>query len=540
MAPPYQPVPTVDLELEDAPDAPLLDLEPPHDDGAASDTGSPRPPLPEHVPAYRFSPWGVHSPRRIVILVAVLKFCVVLSGMLLLLPTARLIEDLVCHVHYQDASAEIIDEMKCKVDEVQSRLGYLYGWSGLCSSVIGLMVAFPYGMMSDKIGRKPTIIFAYSGVAVAFLFGPFALKMFRDQFRENPYLLLVGAFFQLLGGGVPVFLSTLYAVAADVSSEKDKATHFLWLTFGATAGGIIGPAAAGLIMDRFGPWVPIYISLSTVPFVFAILILLPETLTIKLKNQQAQPDGYEPATFKDHMAHGIKELRHSLNMLKNPSVLMILVTFFVQNARFTAYSTTLGQYVSKHFKWRLAEVSIMLSPLGILNLIVLGGLPKVSEILMSPRFRMSPFGKDLFLTRISTCILAVGAVFQGLSHNVVMFLFGLFISTFGAADSPLARATVTHYVPAEYTSRLYALIGMIEVVGSFIGGPVLAWCFDQGLRRKGFWMGLPWFYVGFLTCLAFVALLFVKPPRKHSREEPTDSDGDDTDDYMPDDPLRLQ
>ncbi|KAF5007802.1 hypothetical protein FDECE_5885 [Fusarium decemcellulare] len=539
MPPPYQPVPGLDLELEDAPDAPLLDLESPGGNGEASDSSSLHSHV-EPVPSYRFSRWGVHSPRRIVLLVAIIKFTVVMSGMLLLLPSARLLEDLFCHLHYKDDSPDIIDEMKCKVDEVQANLGYLAGWNGLCNSIIGLVVAFPYGMMSDKIGRKPTIIFAWSGLAVAFLFAPFSLKVWQTTLREDPYVVLMGAFFQLFGGGIPVMLSTLYAVAADVSTEQNKATHFLWLTFGSTAGGIIGPVIAGILMNKYGPWLPIYLVACMVPVIYGILFLLPETLTINLKDQKTQSDVSRPATFKDYMTRGVNELVHSLNMLKNFSVVMILVTFFVQNARFTAYSQTLGQYISKHFGWKLAEVSLLLSPLGILNLIVLGGLPKVSEILMSRRFRMTPFGKDLFLTRVSTCILTIGAIVQGMGHNITIFLFGLFISTFGAADSPLARATVTHYVSPEYTSRLYALIGMIEVIGSFIGGPVIAWCFDQGLKRKGIWTGLPWFYVGFLCSLSWIALWFVKPPKKHSREDPTDSDGDDTDDYMPDDPLRLR
>ncbi|KAF4466490.1 mfs transporter [Fusarium albosuccineum] len=538
MPPPYQPVPRLDLELEDVPDAPLLDLESPGN-GFASDTSSLHSHV-EPVPSYRFSRWGVHSPRRIIILVAVIKFTVVMSGMLLLLPSARLLEDLFCHLHYKDDSSDIIDEMKCKVDEVQANLGYLAGWNGLCNSIIGLVVAFPYGMMSDKVGRKPTIIFAWSGLAAAFLFAPFSLKVWQTTLRDDPYVVLLGAFFQLFGGGIPVMLSTLYAVAADVSTEQNKATHFLWLTFGSTAGGIIGPVIAGILMNKYGPWLPIYLVACMVPVIYGILFLLPETLTINIRDQKTQSDVSRPATFKDYMTRGVNELVHSLNMLKNFSVVMILVTFFVQNARFTAYSQTLGQYISKHFGWKLAEVSLLLSPLGILNLIVLGGLPKVSEILMSRRFRMTPFGKDLFLTRVSTCILTIGAIVQGMGHSITIFLFGLFISTFGAADSPLARATVTHYVSPEYTSRLYALIGMIEVIGSFIGGPVIAWCFDQGLKRKGIWTGLPWFYVGFLCSLSWIALWFVKPPKKHSREDPTDSDGDDTDDYMPDDPLRLR
>ncbi|KAM0348034.1 hypothetical protein ACHAPU_004537 [Fusarium lateritium] len=534
----YKPVSSEDVELEAHFDAPLLDLEPFEDD-AVSDNGSFHL-QPEPVPSHRFSRWGVHSPKRIVILVAFIKFAIVLSCMLLLLPTARIIEDMFCHIYYNDTSADMIDEMKCKVDEVQSQLGYLYGWNSLITSLVGLLVAFPYGMMSDKIGRKPTVMFAWGGIAVTFLFAPFSIKAFHGELREKPYLLIMGGFFQLFGGGVPVMLSTLYSIAADVSSEENKAKHFLWLTFGATSGGIIGPVVAGILMNKYGPWVPIYLVFLTVPLIVGILFFLPETLTINLKNKKAQGGKDAPVTFKEHISHGINDLKQSLKILRNPSVGLVILTLFIQDARYTAYSTIMSQYISKHFGWKMAEVSLILSPLGILNLIVLAGLPRVSDILTSPRFRMTAFGKDLFLTRVSSGILVLGAFWQGISHNIYMFFFGLFIGTFGAADSPLARATVTHYVQPEFTARLYALIGMLQVMGSFMGGPALAWFFDQGLKKKGIWIGLPWFYISFLCGFAWIALFFVTPPKKHTRDEPTDNDGYYSEEYMPDDPLRLQ
>ncbi|RFN49500.1 mfs transporter [Fusarium flagelliforme] len=535
----YQPVASEDVELESHLDAPLLDLDPLEDDATSSNANGIFHAQAEPVPSYRFSRWGVHSPKRIVILVSIIKFVVVFSGMLLMLPTARLIEDMFCHIHYKDTSTDIIDEMKCKVDEVQSQLGYLFGWTGLITSLVGLVVAFPYGTMSDKIGRKPTLMFSWVGIAVCYLFAPFSIKAFQGSLRDRPYMLVLGGFFQIFGGGIPVLMSTLYSIAADVSTEENKAKHFLWSAFGATAGGISGPAVAGILMNKYGPWLPIYLVLIFVPIVMGILVLLPETLTINVKKQQAGKKS--PSTLKEHISHGVKDLKHSLNMLKNVSVAMILITFFIQTARYTAYTTTMSQYISKHFKWKMADVSLILSPLGILDLTILAGLPKVGDRLMSsPRFRMTAFGKDLFLTRVSTVMLVFGAFWQGLSHNVGMFFFGVFIETWGAATGPLARATVTHYVQPEYTARLYALIGMIEVIGSFIAGPVLAWFFDLGLKKKGIWIGLPWFYVSFLCAVALAALYLAKPPVKRAREDVVDNEGYETDDYMPDDPLRLR
>ncbi len=77
--------------------------------------------------------------------------------------------------------------------------------------------------MSDRFGRKPTALLAYVGVFVSFLFTPLMLgPPLQHRVRANPYILLWGNLFQIVGGGIPVLLQTLYAMAADVSSEDEK------------------------------------------------------------------------------------------------------------------------------------------------------------------------------------------------------------------------------------------------------------------------------------------------------------------------------
>lgn len=124
---------SLDLELDSTSEnAPFLD---PHDDNSSNGDDDTARAYPDN--RFRFRRWGINSPRRIVLLVAAIKFLIVMSGMLLVLPYARLIEDAFCHVYYKDDSQDIIEEMKCKEDEIQTRMGYLFGWIGLCSSVIG-------------------------------------------------------------------------------------------------------------------------------------------------------------------------------------------------------------------------------------------------------------------------------------------------------------------------------------------------------------------------------------------------------------------
>ena len=60
---------------------------------------------------------------------------------------------------------------------------------------------------------------AYLGVGVSFSLTPFYFKHFRAM---NPYWMLPGCLFQAVGGGIPVTFSMLYAIAADVTDEKNR------------------------------------------------------------------------------------------------------------------------------------------------------------------------------------------------------------------------------------------------------------------------------------------------------------------------------
>jgi MFS family permease len=312
-----------------------------------------------------------------------------------------------------------------------------------------------------------------------------------------------------------------------------RASSFLYLGLGAAVGGLGGPLVSGVLMNSFGPWVPIFIVVSLTPFLFVLIMLIPETLAIDVKQQNGY--GRQQQSISQQVSRGLRDMKESLKILKNTNVALLLVTFFFSNARFSAASSTLAQYISKHFGWTLAETSILLSPLGLITITMLALLPRLSDILISPRVGLSTFKKDLYLTRTALCIQFVAAIIQGLSRGIAPFIVGLVIGSFGGVESPLARATISHFVEPMYTSRLHAVIGMAETLGAIVGGPVLAICFTKGLELKGFWTGLPWFYIAVVSTVCLSAMAFVRQPRLRYGEDESEADG-----YRaPDNPIHL-
>ena len=292
------------------------------------------------------------------------------------------------------------------------------------------------------------------------------------------------------------------------------------LMVGATSGGLLGPIVSGVLMEAFHPWMPIYIVAAMTPFVLGAMFLLPETLQRKATSEHA-PSQTLTEWASSQISQSLSQARAATSLLRTRSVALVLATFLIHNPINAAHSITLIQYVSQQFGWDIAQTSFLLSPLGILNVAVLAALPKVADALTSPtrRFRFSPFRKDAVLTRFSLLFVVTACLIEGFSRSIFPFVFGLFVGTFGAATSPLSRALLTHYVDSKFTSRLMALVSIVETTGSFLGGPVIALFFQLGQEKGGSLTGLPFLYVGSLAAGGLVCLLYIRAPRRLEEDE---------------------
>ncbi len=96
------------------------------------------------------------------------------------------------------------------------------------------------GVLSDRFGRRPVLLFALSGMALDYLLLAFA---------PNLAWLFVG---RILAGITGASLTVANAYIADVSPPEDRAKNFglLGATFG--VGFILGPALGGLL-GEYGP-----------------------------------------------------------------------------------------------------------------------------------------------------------------------------------------------------------------------------------------------------------------------------------------------
>ncbi|OIW28726.1 MFS general substrate transporter [Coniochaeta ligniaria NRRL 30616] len=453
------------------------------------------------------SRYQVSSPNAVVGLLSLIIFFMALSGTMGLIPLGRLIEDAVCRKYY--GSSDPVDEKLCKVDEVQTELAWLGGLYVVIDSAIGFIVSFPWGITSDRLGRKPVFRLSFLSLIIGGMWT--VLCIIRSDILPIR-LMLLSPLFTIFGGGIPVFGAVINSMIADVTGTE-RTSGFLWLSLGAVTGAVAGPGLSAKLMEATTPWIPLYITGCISPFIFVATIFLPETRPRQIELPASAPaDGSYSAALVSHVKHTRIRLAESVSVLRSRSIAILLLLFFVHAPITMSHGQTIAQTISKRFHWTLAQTGYLFSVKGIVMVVVLALMPFLSSFLTSPRlgkYQLSIFKRDLRLAQLSLVFLIVGSILMG-GESLAEVITGLVVSTFAIGIDSLVKSLIASYVDKEHTSRLYALTGMTETAGRFFGAPSLAWTFERGVKSG--WMGLPFYFVAGLCALALVALCFVQKP----------------------------
>lgn len=203
------------------------------------------------------------------------------------------------------------------------------------------------GRISDKIGRSPVII---GGLAL------FALSQFIFAVANT---VLIFNFSRIIGGiAAAMVVPTSMAMAADLTSERDRAKVIGWLSAAFSGGLIVGPGIGGLLATvtyKTPFWAA---GLLGIVSAFVFFVLVPK----HIKDYEAVSDNQIDAPQASQ--EGIKHL------LKNSAVVTLFLMILVAAFGLQGFESIYTIYVHQIFHFSLNNISVVLILNGILSLIL--------------------------------------------------------------------------------------------------------------------------------------------------------------------------
>lgn len=397
---------------------------------------------------------GVQQANRSVLGLVFLTVFIDLVGFSILFP---LFPQLLDYYVGREGEGSLIGRLAAALAEFvgergNTRVGVVALFGGILGSLYSLLqfLFTPFwGALSDRIGRRPTLLVTLAGTALSYL-----LWLFADAFA-----LLVLA--RLLGGVMAGNISIASAVVADTHAGPQRAKGMGIVGMAIGLGFVLGPAIGGLSAQ----WTPApggggpiglhpFSGAALAAFVLALfnfvwaLTHFPET---------------RPRGAVGEGPHRTLRPLHELRRLTFPGVRRANLTSLGYLTIFSGMEFTLVFLAVERFDFGYQQNAWMFVFVGLVIALVQGGAIR----------RLAPRYGERRLAQVGLALLVPGFLAVGLTASVPQLYAGLFLMAVGSALAmPSLSSLVSRYAPSDVQGLV---LGTFRSMGALARalGPVL-------------------------------------------------------------------
>lgn len=342
---------------------------------------------------------------------------------------------------------------------------------GVMTSLFALVqfIASPIvGRISDKLGRK--------NILVAGLF----LYMLSEILFAITNNLVMFDISRAVGGlSAAMYVPTSMALAADITTKRERAKVIGWLSAAFSAGLILGPGIGGILAN---------ISLKS-PFWLSALLGLLGTISLWmfLPNDGKMDSHEDSARVEEH-----KPVSVFLKTMSEPMIVlfaMILVSAFGLQGFESIYSL----YVNEVFKFTMSNIALVLTLNGVISIIM--------QVVFFDRLVV--WLKEARIIRYCFFFSIIGIAWIILAHSKWEVVIATLI-VFTAYD--ILRPAITTLLTKMSTSDQGLINGMnmsLTSVGNVIGPLISGALLDMNYH-------LPYLVVIVFMMLSFIIAFFIK------------------------------
>jgi predicted MFS family arabinose efflux permease len=312
------------------------------------------------------------------------------------------------------------------------------------------LLQVPFGVMSDRIGRKKTILL---GLLL------FAAGSVVAALADNIYMLLAGRFLQ----GAGAIGSVVTAMIADHVREDERAHAMavmgMTIAMSFAAAMIIGPLVAGAYSVSALFWMTAAMS------IFALVILFT-----------AVP---EPPKIIHHYSEEEAKIKH---VFKDKDLVRMYVTFLFHSSTMAIAFFIIPIIMKEKFNMPTTEYWKVYLPAVVFGIIAMGPAAVFGEKYAK--------GKEIFL--ISIVFIIASFLLMGLTDSFMLFAVGatFFFIGFNMFE-PLLQSFVAKFAKVHQKGAALGVANTFAYVGIFLGGAIGGYLYQNFSAS-----GVVWFVVG--------------------------------------------
>lgn len=318
---------------------------------------------------------------------------------------------------------------------------------GLVAGIFSLMqfIFNPlWGRLSDIYGRKPIIIFSLTGNVLSYV----VLGLVLSGVFKSITLLFIS---RAMAGFFSANIGAAMAYISDITDIKNrsKGMGIIGAAFG--LGFVFGPFTGGILAQRFGFGVPVFLSafMSLTALILAFIIL-EESLPVDLRRKE----------FSFRLGVGIDKLKEAL---LHPNVGFLIVLYFIMTFSIANIYSTLQLYTESRygFNFNIEEISYLFAYIGVIGAGVQG-------LLIRPLVKYFEERKILITGNF---IMAIGlGTIPFSSHNLFLLLLSLFLTGLGnGLNMPMTLSLVSKYTDRDEQGGILGINQSLSSLARFLG-----------------------------------------------------------------------
>ena len=414
---------------------------------------------------------------------------------------------------------------QCRDANVQSLVAKFNLYQNLLSGLFAAIVAPQIGALSDRIGRKPLLIYGS--------LGSFSMEVITIIVGTHPdtvsvYWILLGSLLDGLCGSFTAGMALSFAYAADCTAPEVRNNAFGYFHGCLFLGVALGPLMSGLFIKLTKTvMVAFYIALGChIFFILYMLIVVPESLSKErqalhrekhnIARMETKEDDWITTIRKYNILEPLWVLRPkgpgSSSLLRRNLVLLASIDTMMFGVAMGTMNIILI-YAQYRFGWNPVQSSMYLSSVNICRSIGLVAiLPALTRIYRGPVTERSDGHKgsdklDVSIIRGSIVFDLIGYLGYALTPNGAIMVVSGLIASLGGIGSPTLQSSITKHIPANRTGQVLGASALLHALARVVAPTIFALIYS---RTVGMYAGFVFLCLASVFVIVFIMSWFVK------------------------------